>query len=55
MRSHMVVSVGVLALVAGVSFADSSLKSGPQPGKSPGTFNPLHATGPDEGQKRCLV
>ena len=33
----------------------AELKSGPQIGGSPSAFNPLHATGPDEGKKTCLV
>ncbi len=55
MRSHLLVSTAVCALVASVSLADTPLKSGPQVGKAPGTFNPLHATGPDEGKKNCLI
>lgn len=55
MRSRMLMGALALALFVGAGFADSALKSGPQVGKSPGAFNPLHATGPDEGQKRCLV
>jgi hypothetical protein len=55
MRSRMLLGALALALFVGAGFADSALKSGPQVGKSPGAFNPLHATGPDEGQKRCLV
>lgn len=51
----MFVSAAAVALFVGASLAEDSLKSGPQPGKSPGTFNPLHATGADEGQKRCPV
>jgi hypothetical protein len=44
------------ALLAGSAFAAEELKSGPQVGKSiPGVFNPLHANGPDAGQKLCLV
>lgn len=38
------------------SAAAEEVKSGPQPGKAvPGPFNPLHANGPDEGKKLCLV
>ncbi|MCY2943993.1 MAG: hypothetical protein WCO91_08270 [Gemmataceae bacterium] len=55
MRSRLLLGAAALALFVGAGFADSALKSGPQVGKSPGAFNPLHATGPDEGQKRCLV
>lgn len=45
------------ALVIGAAQADpaSDLKSGPQVGKSPGPFSPLHCNGSDEGNKRCLV
>jgi hypothetical protein len=46
-----------LALLSyGSAFGADDLKSGPQPGQNiPGPFNPLHASGPDEGKKLCLV
>jgi len=48
-------TLAVVALV-GISLAADDLKSGPQVGKNiPGPFNPLHANGPDEGKKVCLV
>ncbi len=43
------------ALLVGSVFAADGLKSGPQPGKSPTPFNPLHVTGPDAGTKNCPV
>jgi hypothetical protein len=45
------------ALVVTSVAADDALKSGPQLGKNatPSPFNPLHANGPDAGQKVCLV
>jgi len=44
------------ALLVGSAPAADELKSGPQAGKNiPGPFNPLHASGPDEGKKVCLV
>lgn len=55
MRSRVMVCAAALALFVGTSYAENSIKSGPQVGKSPGAFAPLHATGADEGQKRCLV
>jgi hypothetical protein len=45
-----------VALVVSAALAKETVKSGPQVGSSriiP--FNPLHATGPDEGKKLCLV
>lgn len=49
---------GVLAvaLLAGAEPAKEPVKSGPKVGDEiPGTFHPLNVTGPDAGQKRCLV
>ena len=44
------------ALLVGTLAAGDALKSGPQPGSKKITpFNPLHANGPTEGQKLCLV
>lgn len=43
-------------LLVGSASAAEEVKSGPQAGdKVPGAFNPLHANGPDEGKKLCLV
>lgn len=44
-------------LLFGVAVAQEPLiKSGPKTGADlPGSFNPLNITGPDAGQKRCLV
>jgi hypothetical protein len=42
------------ALLVGSALA-AELKSGLQVGETPTPFNPLHATGPDEGKKLCLV
>jgi hypothetical protein len=44
-----------MALLAGSVIAADDLKSGPQLGKSPTPFNPLHVTGPDAGSKNCPV
>lgn len=44
--------LGVLA--AGVTAADV-VRSGPQPGNSPGPFSPLHCNGPDAGRKADLT
>lgn len=45
-----------VALLGGSLPAAEELKSGPPAGKNiPGPFNPLHANGPDEGKKVCLV
>ena len=45
-----------VALLGCSASAAEELKSGPQAGKKiPGAFNPLHANGPDEGKKVCLV
>jgi hypothetical protein len=44
------------ALLVGTLAAQDALKSGPQPGsRQIPPFNPLHANGPDEGTKLCLV
>jgi hypothetical protein len=49
-------AVLLLALTAGSTWADEPLRSGPKAGDEiPGSFNPLNVTGPDAGQKRCLV
>ncbi len=57
MRFVSLVSAFALAMVIGVAQADpdASLKSGPQVGKSPGPFSPLHCNGAGEGNKACLV
>ncbi len=56
-RPMLMLGASVAALLAfGSAFAADDLKSGPQPGQYvPGPFNPLHANGPDEGRKLCLV
>lgn len=47
---------GIVACLVGVAVAQEPLKSGPKTGDEiPGSFNPLNITGPDSGQKRCLV
>jgi hypothetical protein len=49
------VPLAAAALVASAAFA-ADLQSGPQVGsRNIIPFNPLHATGPDEGKKLCLV
>jgi hypothetical protein len=47
-------SMAAALLVSG-AIAAESLKSGPQPGKHPTPFNPLHVTGADAGSKSCPV
>lgn len=42
------------SLMVSMAMADG-LKSGPQVGKSPGAFHPTHVTGPNAGNKGCLV
>jgi hypothetical protein len=44
-----------MALLVGSVLASDDLKSGPQLGKRPTAFNPLHVTGPDAGTKNCPV
>jgi hypothetical protein len=44
-----------MSLLVGGGRAGEGLKSGPQVGKQPASFNPLHATGRDAGSKNCLV
>ena len=45
-----------LALLVGGALAAGGLKSGPQEGsRKLIPFNPLHVTGPNEGEKLCLV
>jgi hypothetical protein len=54
MKHCIVVALAAL-VVTGVS-ADPPVKSGPQVGsRSITPFNPLHASGPHEGTKLCLV
>ncbi len=57
MRKYLLLGVPLAAvtlLVSGTIAAE--LKSGPQVGsRAIPPFNPLHATGPDEGKKLCLV
>ena len=53
---NMILQAGWVALLGGSVSAAEDLKSGPPAGKNiPGPFNPLHANGPDEGKKVCLV
>lgn len=54
-RCFAVGAIALAALVATSVVADEALKSGPQVGKSPTPFNPLHVTGATAGQKLCLV
>ncbi len=50
------VPLAAAALVISSAVVAADLKSGPQVGsRSITPFNPLHATGPDEGKKLCLV
>jgi hypothetical protein len=44
-----------LALLAAGAGAADEIKSGPQPGQFMVPFNPLHATGRDEGKRVDLV
>ena len=57
MRRYLLLGVPLAAVALVVSAAVAGdLKSGPQVGGKIFTpFNPLHANGPDEGKKVCLV
>jgi hypothetical protein len=55
MKGIAVGALALAALVAAGGRADEAIKSGPQIGKAPAAFNPLHVTGPTAGQKLCLV
>jgi hypothetical protein len=57
MRKYLLLGVPLAAAALVVSAAVAAeLKSGPQVGGKIFTpFNPLHANGPDEGKKVCLV
>lgn len=48
-------ALAVTALALGGVLADPALKSGLPVGKAPFPFHPLNVTGPDAGQKQCLV
>jgi hypothetical protein len=45
----------IAALVLSSAIAGGTLKSGLQVGESPKPFHPLNVTGPEAGQKQCLV
>jgi hypothetical protein len=51
-RFMLTVAAAALAVGCGVG---ADLKSGPTPGKSVPAFHPLNVTGPDAGEKACLV
>jgi hypothetical protein len=51
---RFLLSTAVVGLVAALGVG-ADLKSGPEPGKSVPAFHPLNVTGPDAGEKRCLV
>jgi hypothetical protein len=53
----MVGAFALAVLASTGAFAGGGLKSGPQVGEKGAIkpFNPLHATGPGEGGKACLV
>ena len=57
MKRVMVGAFAVAVLVSSGALAGDGLKSGPQVGEKGAIkpFNPLHATGPGEGGKACLV
>lgn len=56
MKHRFVVGALAVAMLATAGvMAGDALKSGIQPGGSPGAFNPLSVTGPFEGKKQCLV
>ncbi|MBY0227722.1 MAG: hypothetical protein K2W96_00440 [Gemmataceae bacterium] len=45
-----------VAMCVSTAWAEDELKSGPQkPAMKIGAFNPLHCSGPREGEKDCLV
>jgi hypothetical protein len=48
-------ALALAALIAASGVAGEALQSGPQAGKTPGVFDPLHVTGPAAGEKTCLV
>jgi hypothetical protein len=52
--SRFLLAVTAAALAVGCG-AGADLKSGPQPGQTVPTFNPLNVTGPDAGEKQCQV
>jgi hypothetical protein len=55
MKTALATSVVAVALLA-CSANGAELTSGPKVGETiPGPFNPLHASGPNEGSKLCLV
>ena len=54
MKVRLTATVAAALLLSGAALA-AELKSGPQKGQPVGAFNPLHATGPNAGNKRCLV
>jgi hypothetical protein len=56
MKHIVAASSLALLLLAGGIVADEGLKSGPQVGsRAIPPFNPLHCTGPNQGEKLCLV
>jgi len=48
-------AAALMVVAFGATFADEALQSGVPIGKSVKAFNPLHITGEDAGEKRCLV
>jgi hypothetical protein len=48
-------ALAVAALVLSSVAADDALKSGVEVGKRVTPFHPLNVTGPDAGNKQCLV
>src|SRR6476659_3282527 len=56
MRHRFATGALTAALLVGSALAGEGLKSGPQEGSHDiPAFNPLHATGPNAGEKLCLV
>jgi hypothetical protein len=55
MRRTLLVLACVLTGHTFPSLAADELTSGPQPGKTVGSFSPLNVTGPDAGERECLV
>jgi hypothetical protein len=54
-KVRLTTSVAAALLLSGVAVLAAEIKSGPQKGQPVGAFHPLHATGPREGFKGCLV
>lgn len=55
-RTLLTGPAAVLVLLIGSAYAADDFRSGPQkPTIRIASFNPLHCSGPDAGEKGCLV